>query len=88
MKTVEQILLERIHELETELDGVKTDLAHEVDRLEDAAEYWQEQFVQLFNAIHRAVNLDPEEFSDGDVVDSIYTTLNTYAGQSELQNQL
>jgi|TARA_R110000744_G_scaffold366781_1_gene475989 hypothetical protein len=34
MKTLEQILVERINKLENDLDTVRTDLAHEVEQAE------------------------------------------------------
>jgi len=102
MKTVEQILLERIHELESELDGVKTDLAHEVDRLqklydetedqlnrvEDAADYWKETFETFYNAIYIATARPSESHSDGDCIEEIIDKLKAYNGESDELHEL
>ena len=83
--------------LESELDAVKTDLAHEVntltsqrdeysdmlDKVEDAADYWKNEFEQLFNAIHRTVG-DLNK-SDEKCVSDVIDILIRYDGQSDEQ---
>ena len=88
--------VETIYELREMLSQTKRELSTALDRLEksqedfdrvdDAAEYWKENFEQLFNSIVRSVTTDGEELTDGEVVDQIFDTLKKY--QERVMNKL
>lgn len=63
-------------------------LAKENKMLDDASDYWKTEFGAMFNAIVELIRLDPDNFSDGEVVDAIHDTLKKYEGQSDEQYDL
>ena len=57
-------------------------------RVDDAATYWQDNFVNLFNEVHNAISLDADEHSDGEVIDIIVNSLKKYSGESDEQKEV
>ena len=58
------------------------------EMVDDASQYWKETFEEFYNAIHRAVNLDGETYTDGEIIDLIYDKLKTYGGETDNQHEL
>ena len=93
--TVEQILLDKINDLSAQLKGAEANEAKlqklydetedQLNMVEDAAEYWQEAYAQLFNAIHRACHAI---YTDEETVRMVIKVLEKNAGQSEQEVEL
>ena len=93
--TVEQILLDRINDLNTqlqtseiervELQKLYDETEDQLNQVEDAADYWQEAYAQLFNAIHRACHAI---YSDEQTVKLVIEVLERNAGQSDQEVEL
>ena len=93
--TVEQILLDKINDLNTqlqtseiervELQKLYDETENQLNIVEDAAEYWQEAYAQLFNAIHRACHAI---YTDEETVRMVIKVLEKNAGQSEQEVEL
>ena len=93
--TVEQILLDRINDLNTqlqtseiervELQKLYDETEDQLNKVEDAADYWQEAYAQLFNAIHRACHAI---YTDEETVRMVIKVLEKHAGQSEQEVEL
>ena len=56
----------------------------EIEMLEDAAEYWQEQFIQFYNKIHRIATKGSIEIDEN----ALFEALETYSGQSDEQHRI
>ena len=93
--TVEQILLDRINDLNTqlqtseiervELQKLYDETEDQLNKVEDAADYWQEAYAQLFNAIHRACHAI---YTDEETVRMVIKVLERNAGQSQQEVEL
>ena len=93
--TVEQVLLDRIKDLSTQLNTAEIERVElqklydetedQLNQVEDAADYWQEAYAQLFNAIHRACHAI---YSDEQTVKLVIEVLERNAGQSDQEVEL
>ena len=81
-------LIEELDRIHIEKDNIIRSLKKDVERLEDASDYWKEQFEQFYNAVHRAVSLDSFEYNDGYVLDIIINRLKLYGGQTDEQHEV
>ena len=94
--TVEQILLDRINDLNTqlqtseiervELQKLYDETEDQLNMVEDAADYWQEAYAQLFNAIHRAIT--DANLNETQNVLAVIAVLEKHAGQSQQEVEL
>lgn len=44
--------------------------------MKQSTDYWKKEFENLYNDIVKLIKLNPDEFSDGEVIDAIHETLN------------
>ena len=57
--------------------------------IDDAATYWKDNFVDLFNDIYDAVSLDSDDYTDGEVLDIIIDkVLKKYNGETDEQKEI
>ena len=82
VETVEQILLDRINYWKRKYENMRADF----EKSDDAADYWQEAYAHLFNAIHRAIT--DTKLNETQNVLAVIAILEKHAGQSDQEVQL
>ena len=81
-------LIDELNKIHIEKDNIIRSLKKDVERLEDASDYWKEQFVQFYNAIYRIGALPAEEYTDGECLDRIFERLKQYGRQTDEQHEV
>ena len=79
-------LEEKLHEYNLEEGMYNADTPpSEFQIVEEASEYWKDNFEQLFNDVTKVVTEDGEVLTDGECVDALFDVLKKYHGETDEQ---
>ena len=60
-------------------------LSLEFDAIDGAAEYWKNEFEQLYNRMYDLITTDSDMLPDGECIDAMWEHLESIDGQSDEQ---